>query len=134
MGNILKSASEVANEGERRKWIGEPASERAGGPTAAITTETWPYTTALPPPALQDDLSRGYRVSLDGGGGKAATKRVIYGEQRRSGAEHYVYTMKSCEGSGCVNADIEGSYMHFNSVQAHATYFGIIPRVCVPRV
>ena len=40
--------------------------------------------------ALQDDLSRGYRVSLDGGGGKAATKRVIYGEQRRSGAKHYV--------------------------------------------
>ena len=67
------------------------------------------YNAAPPSTALQDDLSRGYRVSLDGGGGKAATKRVIYGEQGRSGAN--VYTMKSCEGSGCVNADSEGRYM-----------------------
>ena len=108
MGNILKSASEVANEGEQRKWIGEPASERADRRRSNNNGNMAIYN-AAPPSALQDDLSRGYRVSLDGGGGKAATKRVIYGEQRRSGAN--VHTMKSCEGSGCVNADSEGRYV-----------------------
>ena len=109
MGNILKSASEVANEGERRKWIGEPASERSD--RRSNNNGNMAIYNAAPPSALQDDLSRGYHVSLDGGGGKAATKRVIYGEQGRSGAKHYVYTMKSCKGSGCVNADSEGRYM-----------------------
>ena len=80
MGNILKSASEVANEGERRKWIGEPVSERADRRRSNNNGNMAIYN-AAPPSALQDDLSRGYRVSLDGGGGKAATKRVIYGEQ-----------------------------------------------------
>ena len=83
MGNILKSASEVANEGERRKWIGEPASERTDRSNNNGNM-------AIYNAALQDDLSRGFRVSLGGGAVKAATKRVIYGEQRRSGATHFV--------------------------------------------
>ena len=63
------------------------ASERADRRRSNNNGNMAIYNAAPPSTALQDDLSRGYRVSLDGGGGKAATKRVIYGEQRRSGAK-----------------------------------------------